>query len=130
MSSHVAVWLDHLEARVFHIGADKIRQIVLHATHSDKHIHHKANSIGDGRAGVDRQYFDRIADEFSDANAILIAGPAEAKTAFMSHLKKKRPKAASSVVSVETLPKCTDGEFADFAKRLFKSKDRLSPQTN
>lgn len=128
MSYHTAAWLDHLEARIFHIGNDGTREVTVRAKNSDKHVHHKANSIGAGRASIDNEYFNHIADEIAQAHAILIAGPAETKTAFMAHLKKQKPKIASSVVSVETLPKCTDGEFVDFAKHLFKAKDRLSPQ--
>jgi len=50
---HAVVWIDHHEARVFHVSATDIEKHVLQSDHPTRHIHRKANSIGSGHAASD-----------------------------------------------------------------------------
>jgi hypothetical protein len=52
MSSHyhAIVWIDHHEARIFHFNVSEVDRLVLHPHKPTRHIHHKANSIGNGHA--------------------------------------------------------------------------------
>ena len=45
---HAIVWLDHLQARIFHLGLSGTDEVILHPQMPTRHIHHKANSIGSG----------------------------------------------------------------------------------
>jgi hypothetical protein len=48
--------------------------------HPTKHIHHKANSIGTGHAAEDHAFLQAVAQSIADAGAVLVTGPANAKT--------------------------------------------------
>ena len=58
---HAVVWIDHHEARVFHFSATDVERLVLHADHPARHIYHKANSVGNGRASEDHDFFQAVA---------------------------------------------------------------------
>jgi len=77
---HAVVWIDHHEARVFHFSATDVERLVLRPDHSTRHIRHKANSVGNGRASEDHDFFQAVAQSVTDAGAVLITGPADAKT--------------------------------------------------
>jgi hypothetical protein len=81
---HAVIWIDHHEARVFHFSPTDVERLVLHPDHPTRHIHHKANSIGSGHASEDHDYLHAVAASISDASAVLITGPANAKTERLS----------------------------------------------
>jgi len=83
---HAVVWIDHHEARVFHFSPTDVEKLVLHPDHPTKHIHHKANSIGSGHASADHDYLHAVAQSIADAGAVLITGPANAKTELVKHI--------------------------------------------
>src|SRR5256884_6355545 len=77
---HAAVWIDHHEARVFHFNATDVDEIVVHPEHPTRHIHHRANSIGSGHTSEDHAFFQDVISAIGTASAILVTGPANAKT--------------------------------------------------
>src|SRR3954471_10778478 len=77
---HAVVWIDHREARVFHFSPTDVERLVLHPDHPTRHIHHKANYIGIRHPSADHYYVPAVAESIADAGAILITGPANAKT--------------------------------------------------
>ena len=81
---HAATWIDHREARVFHFSRTEVETLVLHPDNPTQHIHHKANFIGSGHATMSPDYLQDVA-EVADAGAVLITGPANAKTEFRVH---------------------------------------------
>jgi hypothetical protein len=89
MSSHyhAVVWIDHHEARVFHFNVLEANRLVLHPEHPTRHIHHKANSIGSGHAVEDQDFFQHVADAVADAGAVLVTGPANAKTELVKRIQ-------------------------------------------
>jgi len=77
---HAAVWIDHHEVRVFHFNATDVDEIVVQPEHPTRHIHHKANSIGSGQTSEDHAFFQDVISAIGTASAILVTGPANAKT--------------------------------------------------
>jgi hypothetical protein len=69
---HAIVWIDHQEAKVFHIGLSGADQIDLHPHLQTRHIHHKANSIGSGHVHESGEFLKQVLDAVSDADEILI----------------------------------------------------------
>ena len=100
---HAVVWIDHHEARVFHFSPTDVERLILHPDHPTKHIHHKANSIGSGHASADHDYLHAVAESIADAGAILITGPANAKTELVKHIHNHDPKLINVIVGVETV---------------------------
>jgi stalled ribosome rescue protein Dom34 len=130
MSSHyhAVVWIDHHEARVFHFGQAEVEQLVLHPHNPTRHIHHKANSIGSGHAAEDEEFLHRVAEAIADAGAVLIAGPANAKTELVKHIHRHDPKLMNIILGVETVDHPSDDALVAYAKRYFKTADLMQPQ--
>src|SRR5580765_41671 len=122
MSSHyhAIVWIDHHEARVFHFGPADVDHLVLHPHNPTRHIHHKANSIGSGHAAEDQDFLHRVADAIRDAGAVIITGPANAKTELLKHIHHHDPKLIDIIAAVETVDHPTDRELVAHARRYFK----------
>ena len=117
---HAVVWLDHAEAKVFHIGLTGDDEVTLHPHLPTQHLHHKANEIGSGNAKPDARFLEEIASALADAGEILIIGPSGAKTELAKHLREKHPKIGERIVAVEAADHPSDGQIVDYAKRHFK----------
>ena len=76
---HAIVWIDHSQARIFHIGLSGEDKIVLHPHLPTLHLHHKANSIGSGHAARDEAFFAQVMNVVTDAGKILVIGPSSVK---------------------------------------------------
>jgi stalled ribosome rescue protein Dom34 len=96
---HAVVWIDHHEARVFHFSPTDVERLVLHPDHPTKHIHHKANSIGSGHASEDHAYLQAVAQSIADAGAVLVTGPANAKTELIKHISQHDPALMKIIVA-------------------------------
>jgi hypothetical protein len=91
-------------------------------------IHHKANSIGSGHASADHDYLHAVAESIADAGAILITGPANAKTELVKHIHNHDPKLINVIVGVETVDHPSDAQLVAYAKKYFNATDRMQPQ--
>ena len=125
---HAAVWIDHHEARVFHFNATDVDEIVVHPEHPTRHIHHKANSIGSGHTSEDHAFFQDVISAIGTAGAILVTGPANAKTELIKHIHRHNPQLMERIAAVETVDHPTDGAFLAYARRYFRAADRMSAQ--
>jgi stalled ribosome rescue protein Dom34 len=125
---HAVVWIDHREARVFHFDPSDVDRLVIRPDDPTRHIHHKANSIGSGHAAEDQAFLDAVAKSIADAGAVLITGPANAKTELVKHIQKHEPNLMKIVVGVETVDHPSDGELVAHARRYFKAEDLMIPQ--
>ncbi|HXW30707.1 MAG TPA: translational machinery protein [Xanthobacteraceae bacterium] len=125
---HAVVWIDHHEARVFHFSATDVESLVLHPDHPTRHIHHKANSVGSGRVSEDHDFFRAVAQSIADAGAVLITGPADAKTQLNKYISQHDPKLMKTIVGVETVDHPSDAQLVAHARHYFKAEDRMLPQ--
>jgi len=117
---HAVVWLDHSQAKVFHIGLTGADELTLHPHLQTKHLHHKANTMGSGHAAPDKHFLEEIANALNDAGEILIIGPANAKTELAKHLREKHPAIGQRIVAVEAADHPTDRQIVAYAKQHFK----------
>ena len=117
---HAIVWIDHSQAKVFHIGLSGQDEVIVHPHMPTKHLHHKANSIGSGHAAPDKEFLAQVMTAISDAGGILIIGPASAKTEFAEYLREQPSKIGDRIVAVEAADHPSDGEIVAYAKRHFK----------
>ncbi len=126
---HAVIWIDHHEARVFHFGPAEVDQLVLHPEHPTRHIHHKANSIGSGHAAEDHAFLHAVAQSVAEAGAVLITGPANAKTELVKHIHRHEPNLMNAISAVETVDHPSDAALVAYARRYFQAADRMRPQT-
>jgi stalled ribosome rescue protein Dom34 len=117
---HAVVWLDHLQARIFHLGLSGTQEVILHPHMPTRHIHHKANSIGSGHVHESEEFLQQVLDAACDAGEIIILGPSGAKTELAKYIREQNPKVGDRIVAVESADHPTDGEIVAYAKRHFK----------
>ena len=125
---HAVIWIDHHEARVFHFGPTDVDQLVLHPDHPTRHIHHKSNTIGSGRDSLDNGFLHAVAEAIADAGAVLVTGPANAKTELVKHIQHHDPKLMKLILGVETVDHPSDPQLVAYARKFFKAADRMQPQ--
>src|SRR6478609_6048348 len=113
---HAVIWIDHHEARVFHFNPTDVERLVLHPDHPTKHIHHKANSIGSGHAAEDHGYLQAVAESIADAGAVLITGPANAKTELVKHIQQHAPQRMKTIAGVEAVDHPSDAALVAYAR--------------
>jgi len=124
---HAVVWIDHHEARVFHFDRTSAERLVIRPDHPTRHIHHKANSIGSGHAAEDQDFLHRVAESIADAAAILIAGPANAKTELVKHLHRHHPRLVEHLAGVETVDHPSDSQLVAHARDYFDWDHQAPP---
>ncbi len=119
---HAIIWIDHSQARIFHLGLSGEDEINLHPRLPTRHLHHKANSIGSGHAPPDPKFLADVMKAVRDAGEILIIGPSTAKTELARYLRDEDPELARRVVGVEAADHPSDGEIIAYAKTHFGMK--------
>jgi stalled ribosome rescue protein Dom34 len=119
---HAAVWIDHKEAKIFHIEPTSFETAKLQAPHH--HLTQKAGEQGHHKGS--EKYFHEVAVALADAEEILVVGPSSAKLDFIRHLHKHDHAIEAKVVGVETLDHPTDGQLAAYVRHYFHGKDRMA----
>ena len=122
---HAVIWIDHREARVFHFNPTDVETLVLHPDHPTRHIHHKANSIGSGHESTSPDYLQEVAESIADAGAVLIAGPANAKTELVEHIHLHDPQLTKVIAGVETVDHPSDAQLVSYARKYLAATDRM-----
>ena len=117
---HAVVWIDHSQARIFHLGLSGSDEVTLHPHLATRHLHHKANTIGSGHAAPDKAFYADVTAALADAGEILIIGPASAKTELASHIRANAHDLAKRIVAVEPADHPSDAEIVAYAKSHFK----------
>ena len=113
---------------MFHFSPTDVERLVLHPDHPTRHIHHKANSIGSGHAAEDHNFLRAIAASIAGAGAVLITGPANAKTELVKHIHQHDPKLMKIIAGVETVDHPSDAQLVAYARHYFKTEDLMLPQ--
>ena len=126
---HAIVWIDHREAKIFHFNATDVDRVVLHSHLTGHHLQHKANTTGSGHLSVDKEFFDRVLKALTHTGALLITGPANAKTELKNYIDQHRPELGKRISGVEALDHPGDGVLVAFARKYFKGDDRMHAQT-
>ena len=109
----------------FLFGRKDVDQLVLHPHNPTRHIHHKANSIGSGHAAEDQDFFHRVVESIAGTVAVLITGPANAKTELVKHIHHHDPALMNIIAGVETVDHPSDGALVAYARHYFKPSELM-----
>ena len=114
--NNTVVWLDHTKAQIIHFdkNASESESLKTHSTHPhprDNHVNGDDNTL----------FYKDIADALADSEQILIVGPAEEKTSFMTYLTGKLPAVAGKIKAVETVDHPSDKQLLAYARQHFVS---------
>jgi stalled ribosome rescue protein Dom34 len=126
--NHSVIWIDHREARVFHFSAEEVDRLVVRPDDPHVHIHHKANTVGNGHAPEQKAFLQAVAEAIGASKAILITGPGVAKTALVKHIARHDPALLERIAAVETVDHPADGVLVAHARAYFKAADRMTAQ--
>jgi stalled ribosome rescue protein Dom34 len=118
---HAAVWIDHKEAKIFHIDPESFE--VSHVKAPHHHVTRKAEEQGH-HAGDDR-FLHEVAEALDDAEEVLVVGPSSAKLDLIRYVHKHDHALAPKILGVETLDHPTDGQLAAYVRHYFHGKDRM-----
>jgi stalled ribosome rescue protein Dom34 len=126
MPTHAVIWIDHKEARVFHVHPDANDETTVLAP--QHHIHRHPKGRGEAREHPDdaHRFFGEVARTVDAVDALLIVGPSSAKLEFFKYLHEHERGLASKVVGVESADHPTDGEIVARARTYFKASDRMT----
>jgi stalled ribosome rescue protein Dom34 len=126
MATHVAIWIDHKEARLFGVHADRSEMTLVKAPLH--HIHHKhpQSAAGDKAHPDDaRHFFHDIVRALEGVEEILVVGPSTAKLELQRYLHTHAPAVERRIVGIETVDHPTDGQLVAFARTYFERIDRM-----
>lgn len=116
---HAIVWIDHKEAKIFHVDPKQIDKVVVPSHASGHHAHHKANTTGSGHRGVDKEFFGRVVSGLADTAEILVVGPGNAKSEFKNYVAESAPSIAKQIVGVESLDHPSDRQLVALGREYF-----------
>jgi len=122
---HAVVWLDHAQAHVIHFNREEHHEQMVHSKGGAQRRHHHTNAIGSGRAAPDHGYFEAIVAALSDAQEVLVTGPASAKNEFVSHVEAHAKALRPRIVAVEALDHPSDKQLLAHARDYFERTDRM-----
>ncbi len=123
------VWMDSKQAHIFRFNAEDVEEERIKAHSPFRQVHHKAGVIGAGHAHLDRDFFDRIIDALRGVREWLLVGPSNAKNELLAHLDAHVPWLKAQMVGIEPMDHPTDGELLAHARRVFKSVERMQPNS-
>jgi stalled ribosome rescue protein Dom34 len=124
MPTHAVIWIDHKEARIFHVDPDGTDAATVLAPQHHFHRHPKGHDDAKQTADAHR-FFDEVTRMCDDVDALLIVGPSTAKLEFFRYLHEYHRRLESKVVGVESADHPTDGEIVARARSCFMASDRM-----
>jgi stalled ribosome rescue protein Dom34 len=120
MTTRTAVWIDHREARIFHVSAETF-DVATVATPQHVHRRHPKGESGAKEHPDDAaRFFHEVAGSLADSYHILLVGPSTAKLDFIRYLHTHDAALEARIVGIETVDHPTDGQLAAYARTYFK----------
>ena len=118
--SHTALWIDHDEARIFHVGATAFDEATVRSPNHHIQRHPKREEQRThNHPDDDHRYFHEIAGVLAGAEGILVLGPSKTKLHFLRYLRKHAPAVEAQVVGIETVDHPTDRQLAAHVRHYF-----------
>jgi len=118
MTTRTAVWIDHREARIFHVSDDTFDEKTVN-TPQHHHRHPKGASGAKEHPDDAKHFFHEVARSLEGSSHILVVGPSTAKLALLQHLHRHDPAIAACVVGVETVDHPTDPQLVAYTRTYF-----------
>lgn len=120
---HLAIWMDHNEARILRLAVEGSSYEVEHVGDGSHHTHPR--KVDGNREPVDARFLAAIQARIGQADEVLLCGPAGAKDELLRHVERHQPRFFERIVAVEKADRMSDGELADHARRVFAKVDRM-----
>jgi stalled ribosome rescue protein Dom34 len=122
---HVTVWIDHAEARIFHVDAEGLDEAAVKSPHRHVHRHPKGSTAEHNHPDDMHRFFQAVAHELEGAERVLVVGPSTAKLQFIRYAHKHAPSLEARIAGVETVDHPTDRQIVAYSKTYFAADDRM-----
>lgn len=126
MQENDVVWIDHKQAKIFHLGSEVVDEsVVLAPLHN---IHHKhPRGPGEAREHPEdaKRFFHDVAELLGGTGEVLVVGPGTAKLELLKYAHKHDHKLEPRIVGIETVDHPTDPQIVAYAKKYFSLTDAL-----
>jgi stalled ribosome rescue protein Dom34 len=129
MLKHLAVWIDHTEARVFHIDPESIEVMTICPPVHHVHKRHPTPKVADDTPHDPKRFLREVALALEGAEAVLVTGPSQTKYTLFKFLHKHDPELEARIVGIETISHPSDGRFLRYAQDYFKLSDPMRAVT-
>jgi len=121
---HAAVWMDHNEARIFHVTADAFDTLAVRSP--NRHLHRHPIGREETTHPTDaKRFFGEVAHALGEVSEVLVLGPSTAKLEFLRYLHTNARALEAKVVGIETVDHPTDGQLVAYVRRYFRAIDRM-----
>jgi stalled ribosome rescue protein Dom34 len=118
--TRAAAWLDHHEARIFHVDLDGFDERTLRAPVHHLHRHPKGSSEPHAHPEDEHRFFADVTKALATAEQILVLGPSNAKSAFLRYVQDHARDLAGKIVGVETTDHPTDAQIVAHVRSHFR----------
>lgn len=124
---HAAVWLDHDEAKVFHVDATHFEESKVERPGHHLHRPRRAGAGAEAERSEaeSHRYFDEIVKAIAEAEEVLIVGPGQAKLELIKHVHKHHRELERKIIAVETVDHPTDGQLVAYIRKYFVAADKM-----
>ena len=118
--TRAAVWLDHQQARIFHVDLEGFDEQLLSAPAHHAHRHPKGASEPHQHPDDERRFFADVAKALAGAEEILLLGPSTAKREFLHFVEEHARGLSGKISAVETSDHPTDGQIVAHVRTHFR----------
>jgi stalled ribosome rescue protein Dom34 len=122
---HAVVWIDHHEAKIFHLTDTDFETAIVRAPAAHVHRHPKGGAEAHAHPADAKRFFDDAARALTDAQEFLVVGPGTAKLEFIKYIHQHAHALEPKLIAVETVDHPTDKALVAYARRYFKAADRM-----
>jgi stalled ribosome rescue protein Dom34 len=125
MTRHLAVWIDHDQARIFRVDPERVEEATVEAPPRRIELKHSKGLVEGEPPHDSKRFFREVARALEGAEAVLVAGPSTTKLGFFKFLHKHDPTLEPRIVGIETIAHTSDGQFLRYAQRYFALSDPM-----
>jgi stalled ribosome rescue protein Dom34 len=114
-----AVFLDHQEARIFHVALGNADESTVQSPHHHVRRHPKKGTDEHNHPDDDHHFYADVAHALEGTQQVLLLGPSTAKLEFFRYIHKHDPSLEKRIVGLETVDHPTDRQLLAHIKTYF-----------
>jgi hypothetical protein len=124
---HAAVWLDHNQARIFHVGREAFDETIIESPSAHTQLHRRSGPGAEAahRSHGDPRFFRDVARALADADGILVVGPANAKHELVRWVHDHARELVLRIVGVEAMDHASNRQIVAYVRRYFAAADKV-----
>ena len=124
----LAVWIDHDEARVFHVANTTFAEATVESPNNHIHRHPKDMETRTRNHPDDEpRFFHEVVTALEGAEEILLVGPSMTKLHFLRYVQKHDPMLEQRIVGLESADHPTDRQLVAHVRDYFHSVNAPGP---